>query len=294
MPLSGFWFVLLAILSVTDGQRADSQGVSEWVAEPGGRVEQTGDSIAIARGTVRTLGLYSDFVLRFDFRQREPDADARVLVRSRFDYGTAERGYRIALNSRAEGDQALGRISVASVALQQRGFSPSRLSGAPEGWQQCEIRAERDRLTVSINGAVVSTAEELDEFTGHIAFQSRRERVELKNIRIERLAVAGIPFGRGAHREKDPDVVSPRPTKTVKPFYPRAPHDAWIQGTVALEAVVETNGTVGDVRVMRSVHPDLDEAAIGSVRQWRFKPGKKSGREAPVIVEIEVEFKRTG
>jgi TonB family protein len=58
-------------------------------------------------------------------------------------------------------------------------------------------------------------------------------------------------------------------------------------------AVVEPNGVVGDVRVVKSLHPDLDEAAIASARQSRFKPGRKSGQEVAVIVEIDVSFART-
>ena len=92
---------------------------------------------------------------------------------------------------------------------------------------------------------------------------------------------------------EEPDVTPPRPTRMAKPFYPLAPHDAWIQGTVRLEAVVEPNGVVGDVRVLKSLDPDLDEAAIASARQSRFKPGSKSRQEVAVIVEMEVSFTRT-
>ena len=60
-----------------------------------------------------------------------------------------------------------------------------------------------------------------------------------------------------------------------------------------LELVVEATGSVGDVRVVKSLHPDLDEAAIASARQWRFTPGTSAGQSIPVIVTMEVSFRRT-
>jgi TonB family protein len=281
------------VLPVAARQGNGPPVVNEWIAEPGARAEEKGGIIVLSRGTVRTTRLYSDFVLRFEFRQREPNAEARVLVRSRFNYGTSERGYRVTLNSRIEGAEALGRIGVASVGMQHAGFAPATLSSSPDGWQDCEIRAERDHLTITINGGIVSSAEHLDEFTGYIALQARREGIEFRNLHIERLPASGAPFGRGAYRAEEADIIRPRPTKLGKPFYPRAPHDEWIQGTVRLEALIEPNGVVGDVRVLKSVHPDLDEAAIASARQSRFQPGRKSGKDVAVIVEIEFSFERT-
>ena len=85
--------LLWVFLPATARQGDDLRLVNKWVAEPGARAEEKGGIILVSRGTIRTLRLYSDFVLRFEFRQPEPNAEARLLVRSRFDYGTPERGY---------------------------------------------------------------------------------------------------------------------------------------------------------------------------------------------------------
>jgi protein TonB len=60
-----------------------------------------------------------------------------------------------------------------------------------------------------------------------------------------------------------------------------------------VEAVVLEDGRIGDVRVGRSLHPDLDQAAIGSVRQWRFRPGLRNGSPIAMIVTVDVSFTRT-
>ena len=61
-----------------------------------------------------------------------------------------------------------------------------------------------------------------------------------------------------------------------------------VQGGVNLECVVLTDGTVGDVRVTKPLHPELDEAAMRTLRQWVFKPGTKDGVAVPVQIEVEM------
>ena len=87
-------------------------------------------------------------------------------------------------------------------------------------------------------------------------------------------------------------VSSPQLIRKVDPEYTNAAMQAKLQGTVVLEAVVLTDGTVGDVRIMRSLDSTfgLDQNAIKAVRQWRFVPGSQAGKPVPVIVSVELTF----
>jgi len=64
-----------------------------------------------------------------------------------------------------------------------------------------------------------------------------------------------------------------------------------IEGDVVLEIVVRRDGSVGDVRVRRSLDRGLDQRAIDAVRQWRFAPARRQGVAVDVIVEVAVGFK---
>lgn len=284
------------VASLAFGQEIRAQPVDEWVGEAGTRATRQANTVLIRRGTIRTARLYTDFVFRFEFRLLRPTAEGRVLVRSRFGYGasaTSEYGYRIALSGKRAGPDALGRISAAGGGMKEMAHTAPQLSGLPDGWQTCEIRAERNRLNVIVNGIAVTSAEDLDEFTGHIALQLRRgDGIEFRNLLAERLPVAGAPFGRGAVTAREAGVVLPRAVKEKKPFYPREPFDEGIQGAVSLELVVEPDGSVGDIRVARSLHPDLDEAAIAAARGWQFTPGMRAGQVVPVIVTMDISFKK--
>ena len=65
---------------------------------------------------------------------------------------------------------------------------------------------------------------------------------------------------------------------------------AGIQGTVTLDCVVRTDGTVGETRVTRGLDPGLDAQAIAALKQWQFKPGERDGKPVPVQVFVEIDF----
>jgi protein TonB len=90
----------------------------------------------------------------------------------------------------------------------------------------------------------------------------------------------------------DKSVVVPRLIKERKPSYTGKARRNKIQGLVGLEAVVNADGTVGEVRVVRSLDKEfgLDDEAVKAVKDWRFKPGTRDGVPVPVLVEIEMTF----
>ena len=87
-------------------------------------------------------------------------------------------------------------------------------------------------------------------------------------------------------------VFAPRLLREVKPDYTAAALRARIQGVVTLECVVELDGSVGAVRIVRSLDSvyGLDDEAIREVRQWRFAPGTKDGTPVRVAISIQVSF----
>jgi protein TonB len=78
------------------------------------------------------------------------------------------------------------------------------------------------------------------------------------------------------------DVTPPRLIKDAKPSYTGDAMRAQIKGVVVLEAIVERDGKVGEVRVKQSLDREygLDEEAVKAVKRWRFVPGMKDGRPA--------------
>jgi bla regulator protein blaR1 len=89
---------------------------------------------------------------------------------------------------------------------------------------------------------------------------------------------------------KGTDVTLPKLVKESKPIYTRAAMSAKVQGSVTVEAVVEADGRVTEVKVVKSLDKEhgLDDEAVSTIKKWVFTPGTKDG--APVAVRIEVEM----
>ncbi len=74
--------------------------------------------------------------------------------------------------------------------------------------------------------------------------------------------------------------------------YPKAAVEQGIQGTVQVSFVIDRNGAVRDVQVVRSVHPLLDDEAVKVISaspKWR--PARVRGEKVSSSMTIGVEFR---
>jgi len=79
------------------------------------------------------------------------------------------------------------------------------------------------------------------------------------------------------------ELSSPVAKRKVDPAYPLELMKQNVSGTVVLYAVILADGTVGRVRVLRSVDERIDRFASDAVAKWQFQPATKNGD--PVAVE---------
>lgn len=96
--------------------------------------------------------------------------------------------------------------------------------------------------------------------------------------------------GEPAHYSKDSGLTEPVAVHKVNPTYPEAARDAKVQGTVVLDTLIATDGSVRDVKVLQSAGDDLDAAAMDAARQWRFQPARNADGDA-VAVYYALTFK---
>jgi TonB family protein len=74
------------------------------------------------------------------------------------------------------------------------------------------------------------------------------------------------------------------------PTYPESGRVLGIQGVVLLEALISDKGEVIAVEVARSLHPDMDRAALQAVRAWKFEPARRDGQAIYVTARIPIRF----
>lgn len=73
--------------------------------------------------------------------------------------------------------------------------------------------------------------------------------------------------------------------KRVEPEYPPIARSARMTGTVVLDAVIRKDGTVSDVKVVKSTNALFEQPSIDAVRQWQFTPFQYD-----VVLTVSVTF----
>ena len=82
-------------------------------------------------------------------------------------------------------------------------------------------------------------------------------------------------------------------TRKVDPAYPLELMRQNVSGTVILHAVILADGTVGTVRVLRSVDDRLDQFASDAIAKWQFQPAMKNGSPVAVEATFWIPFRPT-
>ena len=267
---------------------ADFELIRDWNAERS-KTDSTGDTLRLLDGTIRTPRAYSDFVLRFEYRLAAAGAGAELLLRARgAPDGPLDYGYRVALDGEASGRRPRGRLRADGTQMRAGRYIGPHTPSADGRWVACEVRAERETLSVSLEGMVVSVADRVDAFSGFVAFEATGTGgLELRGVRIAS-ADPVVDGTRGLPAASGPGITRPRATHKESPTWP--PSARGVRGTVWLEFVIEADGRLGDLRVVATPHPDLAIAAMTCVRAWRFTPALKGGAPVAVVATMDVAF----
>jgi len=96
-------------------------------------------------------------------------------------------------------------------------------------------------------------------------------------------AHAGLAFGQS--------MTPPELVKQVEPEYPVEARAKRIEGVVTVYVEVNAQGVPQNIKVLRSLAPELDTKAVLAVQEWRFKPARKDGAPVTVSAKVDVQFR---
>jgi len=85
-------------------------------------------------------------------------------------------------------------------------------------------------------------------------------------------------------------VREPQLIKRVEPRYPPLALATHLQGVVVIDAVLDENGNVVEMKVV-SGHPLLIDSAMAAVKQWKYQPTYLNDQPVAVQMNIVVTFK---
>jgi protein TonB len=123
------------------------------------------------------------------------------------------------------------------------------------------------------------------EALGRLALDDPDRVVRLAAARTQHLLVIqGVRGGVAETYDEDP-----RPLEMERPEYPGAAGRKGIAGTVRVLILIDERGDVEEAEIIESI-PELDDAALGCVRDWKFEPARKGGQPTPAYVVAPIAF----
>ncbi len=81
-----------------------------------------------------------------------------------------------------------------------------------------------------------------------------------------------------------------------QPPYPDLLRQAGIQGTVVLQAIIDTSGRAepGTIKVLQSPNPGFDQPSRNWLLHALFRPARVHGRAVRVLISVPLDFRITG
>jgi protein TonB len=76
----------------------------------------------------------------------------------------------------------------------------------------------------------------------------------------------------------------------ARPQYPFEMRRAGIAGEVVVDFIVDSNGDVQNAYSIKSSQREFESAAVLAVSKWKFKPGRKGGRNVNTHMQVPIVF----
>jgi len=87
------------------------------------------------------------------------------------------------------------------------------------------------------------------------------------------------------------DVQEPRKIFTPAPKYTKKARKARVQGPVIVQVIIDRDGKVMDIKVLKGLSHGLTEEAVKAIRRWTFRPATFQGKPVPVFYTLTVNFR---
>ena len=114
-----------------------------------------------------------------------------------------------------------------------------------------------------------------------------RKHIALAGLTVAALAL--LPAAAALASDTKPHVDASG--ANMMPAYPATALPTREEGATVVSALVQTDGTVKEVRLRQSSgYADLDTAAANAVNGWKFVPGTKDGQPVDAWTSIQIKF----
>jgi protein TonB len=86
------------------------------------------------------------------------------------------------------------------------------------------------------------------------------------------------------------DVKAPVKTSGAEPTYTPAARAARLEGVVVVQAIIDKQGRVTQVKVLKDQPMGLSDRAVSAIKSWKFRPATLNGKPVDVYYNLTVTF----
>jgi len=104
------------------------------------------------------------------------------------------------------------------------------------------------------------------------------------------MSLAQAPPAPGSPYRVGDNVTRPEKISGAPPAYTEEARKARVTGVVILEAIIDEQGNVVNLRVLQGLPMGLDQAALEAVKTWKFKPATLDGQPVKVYYTLTVNY----
>jgi TonB family protein len=85
-------------------------------------------------------------------------------------------------------------------------------------------------------------------------------------------------------------ILPPKKITAPQPRYTEEARKARIQGTVILQAIVDADGKISNIKIIKGLPLGLDLSAIETVKEWLYEPATREGLPVAVYMNLMINF----
>jgi TonB family protein len=173
------------------------------------------------------------------------------------------------------------------------GEAAAQMEEAARASDNAQVASARQNLTATCVGCHQKHVRRTADTSFRIVYQDTAATASRSGVTgIAPRNGTGVEPATGRGISPRVGVTIPKVLSQVKAQYTAEAMRMRAQGAALVTCVVETDGSVSNAQIVRSLDPvfGLDEEALKAARQWRFQPGMRDGEPVRVSVTIEMSF----
>ncbi|WP_337177031.1 DUF1080 domain-containing protein [Paludisphaera sp.] len=168
----------------------DGKSLAGWVAEQTDRFS-VADGLLVSRpgdGWLRSAQVYKNFELELEFRILKEGSEGGLFFRAGAETGAAEprwpvRGYQVPLGD-GEGRLMLFGHATSPPRFERDADALNSVAKPPGEWRKLALRASGPRVEIRLDGALVTTADDVEPDAGHLGLYDKAGDHEWRNLTI--------------------------------------------------------------------------------------------------------------